>query len=138
MGTGEFQKPRRQPECPQTLRACNPDFAPKWLGEHAAPADKPERSFLHLLCAGQEMATSPGQADAVAMAGEQHRADLVFQLFDSPRNAVTGHAQPACCRSKAAGARHFEEDPDAFPVRNSAIAFPITRMLNFVSTDSRI
>jgi hypothetical protein len=92
MGAGEFEKPRRQPERPQALRACDPDFAPKRLGEHAAPADKSKRRFLHLLCAGQEMVTGPGQADAVAVTGEEYRADLVFQLLDSPRNAVTGHA----------------------------------------------
>jgi hypothetical protein len=70
------------------------------------------------------------------MTSEQHGADLVFQLFDAPRDAVTGHAQPACRGSKAACARYFKEDPDAFPVRNSAIAN--TLVLNFVSTDGRI
>jgi hypothetical protein len=84
------------------------------------------------------MATRPGEPHTVAVTGEQHRADLVFQLFDPPCDAVTGHSQSARCRPKAAGACHFKEDADAFPVRNSAIAFPITRMLNFVSTDSRI
>ncbi len=80
--------------------------------------------------------TSARQAHAVAMTGEQYGADLVFQLFDAPRDAVTGHAQPARGGPEAAGARDFEKDPNAFPVRNSAIAN--TLVLNFVSTDSRI
>jgi len=43
-------------------------------------------------------------------------------LFDPPRNAVTGHAQPACCRAKTPGPRHLKENPNAFPVWASAIA----------------
>ena len=77
------------------------------------------------------------QADPVTVACEQYCADLVFQLLDSPCNAVAGHAQPASRRSKAAGARHFKENPDALPIRNSAVALT-SRVLNFVSTDSRI
>ena len=80
--------------------------------------------------------TGAGQADAIAVAGEQHGPDLVFQLFDSPRDAVAGHTQPASRGPKTACARYLKEDPNAFPVRNSAIAN--TLVLNFVSTDSRI
>jgi hypothetical protein len=70
------------------------------------------------------------------MPGEQNCTNLVLQLFDAPRDAVTCHAQSAGRGSKTAGARDFEEDPNAFPVRNSAVAN--TLVLNFVSTDSRI
>ena len=83
------------------------------------------------------MAASAGQADAVAVAGEQHCANLMFQLFDPPRDAVTGHAQPARCSAKTAGPRHLKENPNAFPVRAGAIVGR-TRVLKFVSTDSRI
>jgi hypothetical protein len=68
------------------------------------------------------VATSAGQADAVAVAGKQHCADLMFQLFDPPRNAVTGHAQPARCSTKTAGPRHLKENPNAFPVGARPIA----------------
>jgi len=122
MRAGKFEKPRRHPECSQSFRACNPDFTPKRLRKHPASADKSQRRFLHLLCAGQEVVTSSRQADAITVAGEQHRADLMFQLFDPPRNAVTGHAQPARCGAKTSGPRHLKENPNAFPVRARTIA----------------
>ncbi len=68
------------------------------------------------------MATSSRQADAITVTGEQHRADLMFQLFDPPRNAVTGHAQPARCRAKTSGPCHLKENPNAFPVGARTIA----------------
>jgi len=80
--------------------------------------------------------TGSGEADSVAVTGEQYRTDLVFQLFDASRNAVTSHAQPACRGPKTAGASHFKKDANALPVRSSAIADML--VLNFVSTDSRI
>jgi hypothetical protein len=122
MRAGKFEKPRCHPECSQSFRACNPDFAPERLRKHPAPADKSQRRFLHLLCAGQEVATSSRQADAITVTGEQHGADLMFQLFDPPRNAVTGHAQPARCRAKTSGPRHLKENPNAFPVGARTIA----------------
>lgn len=122
MRTGKFQKPRRHPECSQSLRACNPDFTSKWLRKHAAPTDKSERRFLHLFRTGQQVAPGPSQANTVTVTREQNRADLMFQLFDPPRNAVAGHAQPGRCGAKATGPRHLEESPNAFPVGAPAIA----------------
>ena len=68
------------------------------------------------------MATSASQADAITVTREQHRADLMFQLFDPPRNAVSGHAQAGRCRAKTVGTRHLEESPNAFPIGARAIA----------------
>ena len=68
------------------------------------------------------MVTGSSQADAITVAGEQHRSELMFQLFDPPRNAVTGHTQPARRRAKTAGPRHLKENPNAFPVGTRTIA----------------
>ena len=67
------------------------------------------------------MVAGCGEADAVAVTGKQYRADLVFQLFDSPRNTVPRHAQPARCSAETAGPRHLKENPNALPVRASAV-----------------
>src|SRR5579871_181714 len=136
MRARKFEESRRYPECAQSFCACNPDFAPQRLRKHTASTDKSQRRFLHLLGAGQEVMTGPGQADAVAVSRKQHRADLAFQLFDPSRNAVTGHAQPARCGAKAARPRHLKEDPNAFPVWTSVARYAL--VLKFVSTDCRI
>jgi hypothetical protein len=81
--------------------------------------------------------TGPGEADAIAVTGEQYCTNLVLQLFDAPRDAMAGHPQSARRSPETRGARHLKEDADAFPVRNSAISFT-SGVLNFVSTDSRI
>src|SRR5216683_6909618 len=102
MRARKFEKPRRHPERSESFRACDPDFTPKRLCKHVAPSDNSQRRLFHLLCTGQEVMTIRSQADAITMAREQHSANLVFQLLNSSRDAVTGHAQPDCCGAETA------------------------------------
>jgi hypothetical protein len=62
-----------------------------------------------------------GQADAITMAREQHRPELMLKLLDPLRDPVAGHAQLGCGSAETAGSRHFKKNADAFPIQDRAI-----------------
>jgi hypothetical protein len=66
------------------------------LCQHAASPDKSQRRLLHAHRARQEVIAIRGQANAVAMAGEQHCSELVFKLLDALGDPVAGHTQRGC------------------------------------------
>src|SRR3954466_9759068 len=116
----EFDQPRSEPECAQSLGDGNADLAGQGIRRRIAGAQYVEGSRLHLLHGGDHQRAFVGQTGAVDVAGEQRSAGLAFEIIDPAANGVDRQRQALGRRAETSASDNFQENARRIPVREAA------------------